>query len=161
MFNIIYRLHSTGEIFMFLYKIMFMFDLLSYLQTNCNRSNDWNVLYMEYIIFTYAYLYGLICVCNVTHDDVDDDDDVWMKHFLAIVFGGWGGFWFMFMEVVGFDFFFLLIRAFDDLPTYRLILWIIGVSINSKLFDLCEDLIFEWDFSATDTSRISAMLLGF
>lgn len=47
---------------------------------------------MEYIIFTYAYLYGLICVCNVTHDDVDDDDDVWMKHFLAIVFGGWGGF---------------------------------------------------------------------
>lgn len=88
MFNIIYRLHSTGEIFMFLYKIMFMFDLLSYLQTNCNKSNDWNVLYMEYIIFTYAYLYGLICVCNVTHDDVDDDDDVWMKHFLAIVFGG-------------------------------------------------------------------------
>lgn len=116
----------------------------------------WNILYLR----MHIYMDWFACVMWHTMMLMTMMMFGW-SIFLRLFSGGWGGFWFMFMEVVGFDFFFLFIRAFDDLPTYRLILWIIGVSINSKLFDLCEDLIFEWDFSATDTSRISAMLLGF
>lgn len=41
------------------------------------------------------------------------------------------------------------IVTFVLLSTYRPILCIIGVSINSKLLDLGGDLLIEWDFAAT------------
>lgn len=132
---IVYKMSSILRL---IHKMCLVFFYI-YSTYNCTLHFDWFYYWLD---------------IDIIHNG--DDDHYYKCHIFTMMIcrldGGLGRTW-----CVG-----VICWACVD-KTYRLILWIIGVSINSKLFDLdlCEDLIFEWDFSATDTSRISPMLLGF